>query len=100
MNEITVFRYSIPETGQILVGNLRVSAGNFWEETIKDQVGNTWEGITCGLWFSDKTNPEFSLHIRAFPSQTIEVAGYRICVDSIDKHEGQLGNVQLEIKQS
>jgi hypothetical protein len=74
-------RHFIQNTAQAQFGdNLRVGAGNIWEADYVDDAGVPRKGLTGGLWFFLRDQPELDHHVRVYPDQRIVFGGYRIRV--------------------
>jgi hypothetical protein len=83
-------RQFIVNTGQAQFGDdLRVGAGNIWEEEYLDEAGHSARGLTGGLWFFVRDRPELDHHVRVHPGQWIEFGGYRVRV--LEVTQGGIG---------
>jgi hypothetical protein len=81
--------YFVSDSAQLTVDNtLRIGAGNIWEEEYTDKNGEIVQGITAGLWFFIRNQPELNQHIRVHKGQNLEIAGYQVNIVDIVKDEG------------
>jgi hypothetical protein len=71
------------------VGDVRVAAGNIWEEDYTPEGGQPRKGMTAQLWVM---SPDASKNknFRVYPGQVFEVGGARARVASIDQQQGVL----------
>ena len=83
----------ISDTGQITVdGELRIGAGNIWADQDEQPGGQQREGLTAGLWFFFRTQPELNQHMRVHAGQSVRIGGYQATVVEIEQ-----GGVTLEL---
>src|SRR5262245_10957462 len=51
--------------------SLRVGAGNIWEEEYTGEDGTSTTGLTAGLWFFVRDQPDLNQHMRVHPGQRL-----------------------------
>lgn len=77
--------YAITSSGQMTYDNLKIGAGNFWEEDYPGPDGEAVHGLICHLWFFMRDYPELDRMASVFPGAVEEIAGYRIEVKSVQR---------------
>lgn len=80
--------FSIQANTQLTFKDLRIGAGNFWEEEYTNFNNETITGLTAGLWIYVKDQPQENKTIRVFPGMKIAVSGYEIFVKSVLQQNG------------
>ncbi len=76
--------------------NLRIGAGNIWEDEYSDEKGETARRITAGLWIFVRNQPDLDQHIRVHKGQVVAIANYHISVVEIDTEGVTLNITQIE----
>ncbi len=90
-------RFALFDGGQITVGDLSISAGDFGlaQYIADDQVTRT--GQTCVLWVFVRGREDLNHPERVYPGKIVRVAGYRIQVDGIEMGRDQRYAVRLTV---
>lgn len=74
----------VPSTGQASIGDLRIGAGNVWDEEYADERGRWQTGPTAGLWFYFEQARATGIHRRVHAGESFVVAGHRVDIVAID----------------
>lgn len=74
----------VPSTGQATLGDLRIGAGNVWDEEYADDAGRWQTGPTAGLWFYFDAARATGVHRRVHAGESFVVAGHRVDVVAVE----------------
>jgi hypothetical protein len=68
---------------QATIGDLRIGAGNIWEDTYETQAGNTATALGAGVSVFVRGDDSQNVRTRVHAGDTFDVAGRRIEIREI-----------------
>jgi hypothetical protein len=82
---------TITENTQATRGDLKIGAGNIWEEEYVDATGAKKKGPTAGLWIYVRNDDSKNQTVRVHPGQILHVASFTLEVKSVTEDSVALG---------
>jgi len=76
---------TIERNTQATIGDIRIGAGNFHEESYTSDDGVPRTGMTAGLWIYVRDDSSKNRHVRVHAGQILSVPGYRLEVVAVER---------------
>ncbi len=78
---------TIPSNAQATVGDVRIGAGNIWDDEYTDVKGDTRKGLTAGLWIYFRDDKARDTKRRVHPGESFVIGRYRFEVLSVESDQ-------------